>query len=361
MDQFVQLLSRHAQVLGPIDHFTLGVNLCILLFSKWFASKFWQTKDERQNRQRLRILHSANLVLFATYLLAVVFEFTVARSISQSFLVIFAGYLLIHASEGMILKKYGKTRTIEEVARITETYTSRTLELVLSGIITFVSVILLINIWGFEDWLQTTSVLGFLALFVFASKEYWAADFIAGIIIISQGRITRGDVVRLESATPILGIVLQTTSLHTIIRDLVNGHDVIAPNSHLRQNVVEVLKTDLKRGIRNHVDFMIGYGAPNAKVKGFLEEVWKITVEQKLADADGGLVTALKECGDHGVRWRLAYSLKSPYTIIASENAIRETAYDLQEKHGIELATPLTHDLSKVKAALSGTGTQVDA
>ena len=66
---------------------------------------------------------------------------------------------------------------------------------------------------------------------------------------------------------------LQINGLQTIIRDLVDGHDIILPNYKLRQSRVDVLKTDLRRGVRNHVDFMIGYGTASYKVNAFLSEV----------------------------------------------------------------------------------------
>jgi small-conductance mechanosensitive channel len=203
----------------------------------------------------------------------------------------------------------------------------------------------LINIWGFEDWLQTTSVLGFLALFIFASKEYWAGDFLSGILIISQGRIERGDVIKIKDEE-LSAIVLQIGSFQTIVRDLVNKHDIILPNSKLRLARVDILKSDLK-GIREFEDFWFGYGIEMKKVEEMLEEAWKKTMEEGLVDKYGGCIIANKECGDHGVRWRLAYTLKSPHKIIETGNRIREWAYQLQDKHGLQLATPLTHDLSK--------------
>ena len=339
------IIKEHLDVLGPIDHFTLAVNLIILVFSKWFASKYGLIKDNSKSQARLRILHVTNLILFTTYLIAVVFEIHLGRAISQTFLVVLASYLLIHFAEAFILKKYGKSKTIENFARTTETHTSRTLELFVCFIIITISIVLLINIWGLEDWLQTTSVLGFLALFIFASKEYWAGDFLSGILIISQGRIERGDVIKIKDEE-LSAIVLQVGSFQTIVRDLVNKHDIILPNSKLRLARVDILKSDLK-GIREFEDFWFGYGIEMKKVEEMLEEAWEKTMEEGLVDQYGGWIFANKECGDHAVRWRLAYTLKSPHKIIETGNRIREWAYQLQDKHGLQLATPLTHDLSK--------------
>ena len=145
-------------------------------------------------------------------------------------------------------------------------------------------------------------------------------------------------------------IVLQVGSFQTIVRDLINKHDIILPNSRLRLARVDVLKTDLKKGIREFEDFWFEYGTNADKIKTMLEEVWNNTVEDELANKEGGFNIGNKECSDHGVRWRLSYTLMSPLRLIESGNSVREHAYRLQEKHGLELATPLTHVFPKGSA-----------
>lgn len=344
-----QVFQNHLEVLGPIDHFTLAVNLLILIFSKSFATRYGEIKNKNKSQARLRILHGTNFCLFLIYLIAVIFEIRLGKAISQTFLVILGSYLIIHFAEALILKRYGKSKTIDSLSLTTETQTSRTLELFVFFLILTITIVLLINIWGFEDWLQTTSVLGFLALFVFASKEYWAGDFLSGILIISQGRIERGDVIRIKDED-LTGIVLQVDSFQTIVRDLVNQHDIILPNSRLRLARVDVLKTDSKKGVREFQDLWFGYGTNPKRIKDMLEEVWNNSVKEGLINQKGGFVISNKECGDHGVRWRLAYTLKSPHKLIETGNYVRECAYQLQDKYELELATPLTHNVKKETA-----------
>ena len=119
MEEIFSETLHRLSVLEPIDHFTLGVNLIILLFSKRFATRYGELKDVERSRIRLRILHCGNFLLFATYLVAVVFELRLAASFSQSFLVILSSFLLIHFVEAFILQKYGKTRSIEDFSRTT--------------------------------------------------------------------------------------------------------------------------------------------------------------------------------------------------------------------------------------------------
>ena len=143
------------------------------------------------------------------------------------------------------------------------------------------------------------------------------------------------------------GIVLQVDSFQTIVRDLVNQHDIILPNSRLRLARVDVLKTDSKKGVREFEDFWFGYGSSETIIQEMLKEVWQKSIEAGFLSKKGGCVIANKECGDHGVRWRLAYTLKSPHKLIEAANCVREWAYKLQEKYRLELATPLTHHINR--------------
>ena len=80
--------------------------------------------------------------------------------------------------------------------------------------------IVLINIWGLTSSLQTTGVIGFLALLIFTTKDYWLRDFLSGILLNSGERLQRGDVVSIPSEN-VLGIILEIRGLQTRIRDYV--------------------------------------------------------------------------------------------------------------------------------------------
>ena len=107
-----QVFENHLKVLGPIDHFTLAVNLLILIFSKSFATRYGDIKNKNKSQARLRILNGTNLVLFLIYLLAVIFEIKLGKAISQTFLVILGSYLIIHFAEALILKNMERVKRL---------------------------------------------------------------------------------------------------------------------------------------------------------------------------------------------------------------------------------------------------------
>jgi hypothetical protein len=96
-ENFPSIIKDHLEVLKPIDHFTLAVNLFILIFSKWFATRYsGKIKDTKNSQARLRILHVTNFILFVTYLIAVVFEISFRPS-HQSNLPCHSGKLFTHS------------------------------------------------------------------------------------------------------------------------------------------------------------------------------------------------------------------------------------------------------------------------
>ena len=131
-----------------------------------------------------------------------------------------------------LLARYGTASIVMGFTRRVETSTSRTLELLAYFIILVGSVVVLVNIWELTDSLETTGVLGFLALLVFITKDYWMRDFLSGILLISSERLGRGDVIAIP-AENVLGIVLEIRARQTHVRDLVHGHDIMLPNACL--------------------------------------------------------------------------------------------------------------------------------
>ena len=185
--------------LTVLEYFTFAVNAVVFLFSKSIASHYGEIKDEARMRARLRILHGFNLTVFIMFVVSLIMnsDHFPADQLSQTFLTLLIAYLLVHLAEALLLARYGNEITVMGFTRKVETSTSRTLELVASGVILLSTLVVLINIWGLTSSLQTTGVVGFLAVLVFTTKDYWLRDFLSGILLISGERMQRGDVLSL--------------------------------------------------------------------------------------------------------------------------------------------------------------------
>ena len=341
-DLGLEWLLDYFTILEPIDYITFIINLLILIFGKQIINHL-SVQTVGAAPPQLRLLRILNAVLFLTYFFAVAFQFQLGSNISHTGLLVLLTYLIWQLTHSIILKKYGRKREVEGTSIYVESYTSSNLKLIALLILGVISGLVFLNLWKLEWLLQTTSFLGALAVLIFTTKDYWLKDFISGIIVISNGNIERGDVIRIPDEN-ILAIVLETRTMLTLLRDVIRNHNITVPNSLLLNKQVEILTTESRKGIYDYVEFNIGYETDSEKAKAYLLDVWKrackITATIN-AEREGDIM--LVENGDHAVTWRVLYNLRFEHEITTARNAVKLAAFELQDEHGVKLPTPLTH------------------
>jgi len=330
--------------LESIHYVTFVINLLIFIFGKQITNHL-TVQTVNVDPARLRLLRIINTVLFLTYFFAVAFQFQPGSNISHTGLLVLLTYLTWQLAHSLILKKYGHKREVGGTSIYVESYTSNNLKLIVLLLLGIVAGLIFLNIWKLENWLQTTSFLGALAVLIFTTKDYWLKDFISGIIVISNGNVERGNVIRIPDEN-ILAIVLETRATLTLLRDVIRNHNITIPNSLLLNKQVEIISTDSRKGIYDYVEFNIDYETGSDVVETYLLDVWKAACKATAAinPEREGIVKLVKN-GDHAVTWRLLYNLKSEHEVINARNAVNLTAFELQSEHGVKLATPLTHTL----------------
>ncbi|SVB69285.1 uncharacterized protein METZ01_LOCUS222139, partial [marine metagenome] len=206
-DLGLEWLLGYFTILEPIDYITFIINLMILIFGKQIINHL-SVQTVGAAPPQLRLLRILNAVLFLTYFFAVAFQFQLGSNISHTGLLVLLTYLIWQLTHSIILKKYGRKREVEGTSIYVESYTSSNLKLIALLILGVISGLVFLNLWKLEWLLQTTSFLGALAVLIFTTKDFWLKDFISGIIVISNGNIERGNVIRIPDEN-ILAIVLE--------------------------------------------------------------------------------------------------------------------------------------------------------
>jgi small-conductance mechanosensitive channel len=210
-----------------------------------------------------------------------------------------------------------------------------------------------INIWGMNDWLKATSVLGILAILIFSTKDVWVPDNISGLILLYNSDIESGAVVKIDELN-LLAIVVQTSLTRTTFRDLKTRHKIVLPNTLIRNSKLEILSKGPASGYMQFVHFNIGYGIPAEKIESLLKTIWEKACEESSAiNEEREPEISVVETGDHAVNWRLGYKLKNLYQMLEAECMVKRIAYELAEQHKIELQTPLTHNVMNSKVLTS--------
>ncbi|MCK4840931.1 MAG: mechanosensitive ion channel family protein [Methylococcales bacterium] len=330
--------------LTDLDLIVLCINLLIFLGSRWIVKGFKKPSDKHVSSTKLWALRTINLILFALYFLAI-FETQLNRQISLTGLTLLLAFILVHFYQMFLLYKFGRVKEIEGDKYRVETYQSEVFSLLGVFLAIIVAILVIINIWDMTSWLQATSVLGALLLLTYSTKDVWAPDNINGLMLLYNGDVEPGSVVKIDELN-LLGIAIQTTLTQTVFRDLRGRYRIILPNSKIRSSKIEVLTKAPVSGLREFIDFKIAYGFTSDQIEQFLLSAWKNACDLEVAiNLDKPASVKLVETGDHAVTWRLNYSVKNVYRLIEARCAINKATYDLSLIEKIGLNTPSTHEV----------------
>ncbi|TQV74975.1 hypothetical protein FLL45_08510 [Aliikangiella marina] len=334
-----------------LDYVVISLNLLIFLFARYIINRSPKASKNTTARNRMLGLRAINLALFSIYLFAAIVDFlfkieiTHLQQISQTGLTILISYIVLHYVQGWIVYRFGKVKEIDGEKVHGESYASEIIGLIGLILVGSIAILVIINVWELNNWLQATSVLGGVLLILFASKDYFLGDMINGLVMHYNHSVEAGSVIRVKEFE-LVGVVLQITLSQTIIRDLVQKHEVTIPNTKLRNATVETISNCGKNGFRDYLDFKIGYDQSPETVQTFLE-----TVFQQAADKEAGINEEAKpkivvvENGDHAVTWRLLYYVKNPYRMLDARNTVQTIAFELSQQEKVGLNTPVTHQI----------------
>ncbi len=335
---------------STFDYAVLSINLLLFLFSKPIVQGF-KRSDSKSSGSKLYALRAINIILFLLYVAALFIEGW-SKQISLTGLTFLLAFIISHLLDLFIIKKFGREKEIDGTNYHTETYQSEIFSLLVTLLTLITTIVIVINIWGMNDWLKATSVLGILAILVFSTKDVWIPDNISGLILLYNNDIEPGAVVKIDEQN-LLAIVVQTSLTRTTFRDLKTRHQIVLSNTIVRNSKLEVLSKGPASGHMQFVHFNISYGIPAEKVDALLTAIWeKACMESKAINEEREPEISVVDTGDHAVNWRLGYKLKNLYQMLEVECLVKRIAYELAEEHKIELLTPLTHNLIDNKLSI---------
>ncbi|MCM8855508.1 MAG: mechanosensitive ion channel family protein [Candidatus Thiodiazotropha sp.] len=362
MPDIFSWLSRDAadivSRLGFIDYTVLAINILLMVFARRILNLIYHDKVSDSRRlNRVYVFRALNLLIILSFgyyhLYLPMSDRGVGLKLVSVFVVIYLGYLFAHIIGYLARQKFGKTREVNGVKKSVETYNSRLLGL-LSGIFIFIIVLIsIVQILGFSGLLEAGGVIGFIGVFLALTQNAWAPDIFSGLIILNSGMVEEGDVVEITESTPYLGMVYKTKMFHTEILNIVNNHRIMLKNSKLREYTIHNLsKFASAKGLREKLHFKIGYDIDAGKVRAMFGEAFKTAKDDTSNNIESqyNLEVGIRDTGDHAIEWTIYYYTKDVKNLIKTRQYFRELVWITAQKHGINLATPLTHSVDMISS-----------
>ena len=353
---WIESSLEHLYQLNSLQLALITINICLLFFAKPLFRLLLRNRqvDETElfQARAFLLLSRANwLSLLCVALYAFVLPlnqyFWITKVLSV-LLIISAANLLDSIFDVFLLQRFGKKKLVEKEEKYVETYRSRLLSLVVTGMISIIAILLMVRVIGFESLLETGGVIGFIGVLLALTQGSWAPDIIGGLIILNTEMLEEGDVIELHSSKSIIGIVFKTKLFHTELLDLTTNHRVLIPNSNLRQTeLLNLSKFASAKGLRERLTFKIGYDVKQAKVRKLFEEVFESAQE----DADIPINDQHRydlrvlDTGDFAIEWGFFYYLKEVKYLLVTRHRLLALIAQKAELMEISLATPMLHQV----------------
>lgn len=354
----IEALSEFFANVSAAHYLIIGANVLLMLLAKPILLKIGGKLTERQRIFRVNMLRVLNLAILATVSYNAIYAADanigedhqgIVIKLISILVVLYLAYLASNIGSYIMRLRYGKTTTSDDGTRISETYHSRMLTLVVSTFIAIVALIAVIRIAGFNSMLEAGGVIGFAGVFLALTQQAWAPDIISGLVLLNSDMLSEGDIIELGDSNPLIARVFKTKIFHTVLIDIVNNHRIMVSNSRLRAQTIHSLsKFASAKGLREKLTFKIGYDTSTANVKAMLNEAFgKIASDDKnIIDNSHPLEIRVLETGDHAVEWGIFYYIKEVNSIISVRQQLVEEVLETSHAHGISLSTPQTHVVS---------------
>ncbi|OOZ37277.1 mechanosensitive ion channel domain-containing protein [Solemya velesiana gill symbiont] len=346
LDNLQNTLSGILLSLSPIDLALVVINGLLLIFSRAIVSRFSHVEGDGLGK-RLHIFRAINLLI----LLFVVFinlrhlaDHSWASKGLMSLLVIYLGYLFFHISDYLVKKRFGREREVNGGSVIAETYNSRLLSLLSAVFIFTVSLVAIVRILGFDSLLEAGGVIGFIGVFLALTQSSWAPDIISGLIILNSRLLEEGDVIEFSDGGSVIGMVFKTQVFHTEILNLVNNHRIMLQNSKLRQQTLHNRsKFASAKGLREMLQFKIGYDVPEEDVRELFETAFQGAIEDAdiAVEAHPGIEVRAVDAGDFAVLWSVFYYTKDVRHLLRTRQQLLGLILKQSSEKGVSLATPM--------------------
>lgn len=341
------------------DWVSMILNLFLLIFSKQLISQ----KDENGNiisyhNLKINILRFVSLILFVLYFVGFFFQEKLAEGWSQSYLCIITLYLVNHKINEWILSKYGDHKKVNDVIKATNNKVTAPLQFGMSITSAILGLFILIEIWGFQEWVQTGSLFLVIGGVLFATKDVWLEEVYSSFVIISNGNYNRGAVISFKNDVGVVDyyVILQTKFVNTRMKNLKTQIETNVSNAAIVKNTVEVISAKKSNTIIDEkgkkkeeflpfcgvLHFKIGYDTDYEQIKEYFDAV----IEQSVNDCSAinkNYTLNCHENGDHAVTWEVIYSVSQPYKVLDAKNTINLVANIKQKEFDIRLSTPITH------------------
>ena len=345
------------------------VNITLFIFAGKIVSSFdYDKKDTSLKKWGFRFFNMAFLGLQLLNIILTGINNNYQQSLSKvsySLVTVYISYLIIHISAHFVNSKFGKKKIIDGKEVPLVSYSSRMVNILVFGSFSFLALVTVINIWGYESLLEATGMIGLLLGFIALSSSIWGPDLFHGLMLLNSNTIEDGDIIEVNDE---FFIIHKTSFMETALLDIQNNCRSRMRNSTLASlRIDNMTKLAHSHGLRERLVYNSGYPSNSSfdeltrkkMLKDFnqkLDCMFNKAFEESTLNKDIKInknlpfEILLEETGDYALRYSVSFYIsevkKTRFThqarsILKTKYLVNEIIFEESINHGIDLSTPI--------------------
>lgn len=359
-----------------IHSLIFSINVLLLISSTKLVSIFEHDKNELIQKASTFRFFNYIFIIFQIIDIILVYYYPAYKNLmfdlALSGIIIYSSYFLSIFLNHINKNKFGEQKNIDKKMVKVETYSSRITFILIKIALSFITIIFLIQFWGFNSLLETTGIFGIILGFIALTASIWAPNIMSGLFLLNSKLYNEGDIIEFDDKR---FIIFKFQLFRTTLLDIENNHRTSIANQVLSHkqldNITKLASTD---GFRETIAYKIGYPAdykhedPDTRIHSFdkhkediknmLNYAWRecsklenVVLDEKHHDFEVHLVNT----GDYALHYNVSFFVKKPESTNTTSLARNylNTKYLVNEKimessviHGVDLSTPILHQKS---------------
>ena len=372
MPEFINtIISNFLNSINAINITIFLINLIILLFWKYIityldTSEFKRGVQEDTKNKKLKTLQFINALLAITYFFALFLDKEIFQSIILSLFTVLIAYIINNILIRQIILFYGKEIETNWDNYFQESPTSEIFSFVLHIVSIMIWLLVILNIFELNSWMQAGWVIGWLLAFLWFTANNWAPDIIAWLQLLHSKRIKQWDVIKIPEISESICWIKTISLTEVKLVDIITENAIVIRTSRFRDFVIENISTWIKNEWKDkfiqYIDLKIGYGESIENIEQLCIDIFTSVKERVLEYQNGdhslinqkyrilkrwfewenNLYVDILENGDHAVTYRFFYTLHYARSIVKIQNILNKELYKVSQERNIWLNTPLS-------------------
>jgi len=356
-------MEKYLDLFLSFNTFVFLVNFIILILSKQIL-EYLDTSDlewksingyqENMLKRKRKFLLIINTLIFVWYIISLFLKLEAINTFIKILVVILFAFIINWFLVRWVVALYWEKIEVNWESYIKKWYKTKIFSILTIILVIIVTFYAIIDIAGYQNWLQNGWFIGWLLAFLWFTAPVWAMDMFSSILLLHSGKVDLWDVVEFKiDGVKKYAFIKYINLSEVVLVDLVYNTPIIFRPSEFRNlriiNWSRNIVWDKSKSILQIIKAKISYDVDLEQVKelysyvikNMLEDIkWKTEEKYFPENLLEKITVQIEDFWDFAVIYQLIYEITSSFYIVKANRLLNIYLQKAQKKYAIDFSTP---------------------